>query len=173
MIARAAALLAFLVLAACATAPSAPLPDLSAVPRSFDMNGRIAVRQGDRSDIARLRWSHRPSGDVWVISSPLGNEVARIESGATGAVLRRAGGATEEAESFAVLTERLLGVGLDPDALSTWLHGGQRGELPSDWQVRVEETQRAGTVDLARRISATRGDTVVRLVVDEYRVVQD
>jgi outer membrane biogenesis lipoprotein LolB len=173
MIVRIAALLVPLVLAACAVAPNAPLPDLSAVPRSFEMNGRLAVRQGDRSDIARLRWSHRPSADVWVIASPLGNEVARIESSAGGAILHRAGGAPEKAESFAVLTERLLGVALDPDALSAWLHGSSRGELPTDWKVSVEETQRAGNVDLARRITASRGDTVVRLVVDEYRVVQD
>jgi outer membrane biogenesis lipoprotein LolB len=167
---RAAALtFVALLLAACATAPPAPLPELAAPPAAFEMAGRLAIRQGDRSDIAKLRWTHRPDGDVWVIASPLGNEVARIESSATGAVLRRAGAAPEEADSFSALTERLLGVGLDPDAMSAWLHGGQRGEAPSDWKVTIDETQRAGAVDLARRISASRGDVVVRLVVDEYR----
>jgi len=35
----------------------------------------------------------------------------------------------------------------------------------------VEETQRAGAVDIARRITASRGDVSVRLVVDEYRAL--
>ena len=31
----------------------------------------------------------------------------------------------------------------------------------------------AGSVQIARRISATRGDAVVRLVVDDYRALED
>lgn len=134
------------------------------------MSGRLAVRQGDRSDIARLRWTRSSSGDLWVISSPLGNEVARIESGARGASLAQAGAASEVAESFQALTERLLGVALDPRAIAGWLHGATPSEA-GDWRVTVEETQRAGAVDLARRITAVRGDVVVRLVIDDYRAL--
>ena len=132
------------------------------------MSGRIAVRQGDRSDIAKLRWTHSRTADVWVISSPLGNEVARIESGARGATLQRAGGRPESAEDFASLTERLLGVPLDPAVLAQWLHGSH-SNAPGGWSVAVDETQRAGAIDIARRITASRGDTSVRLVVDDYR----
>jgi outer membrane biogenesis lipoprotein LolB len=162
------------MLGACATtqAPSA-LPQLDSVPATFEMTGRIAIRQGQRSDIAKLRWSHAARGDVWVISTPLGNEVARIESDDSGAKLMKAGGATESAASFPELTERLLGVALDPAALASWLHGGSRDETPNDWSVAIEETQKAGAIDLARRIRATRGDVVVRLVVDEYRAGRD
>jgi len=42
---------------------------------------------------------------------------------------------------------------------------------PGGWNVALEETQRAGTVDIARRITASRGDVSVRLVVDEYRAL--
>ncbi|MFL5522467.1 MAG: lipoprotein insertase outer membrane protein LolB, partial [Gemmatimonadales bacterium] len=101
----------------------------------------------------------------------LGNEVARIESGPRGATLKRAGGADEEAPTFAALTERLLGIALEPAALAGWLHGA----VPADsggWTVAIEETQSAGTVQMARRLSATRGDVVVRLVVDEYRSLE-
>lgn len=171
MIARAAAPALALLLAACAAAPPQPLPELTGVPASFEMSGRLALRQGERSDIARLRWTHSPGSDVWVIASPLGNEVARIESGATGATLTQAGGGPEDAGSFAALTERLLGIALDPLQLARWLHGSVPAGGASDWEVKIEETQRAGTVDLARRMSARRGEVSVRLVVDEYRVL--
>ena len=137
------------------------------------MSGRLAVRQGDRSEIARLRWTHTPASDVWVFASPIGNEVARIESSAGGATLTLAGGDRQVATSFSALTERMLGVALEPEMLAGWLHGAPAAGLPGDWQVTLDEKQRAGAVELARRVSAIRGDVVVRLVVDEYRVVQE
>ena len=170
MIARAAAPVLALLLGACALAPSkTALPELAGVPAAFEMTGRLALRQGDRSEIARLRWTHRPGSDVWVIASPLGNEVARIESGSTGATLTQAGGGGVQADTFEDLTERVLGIALAPALLSGWLHGATAAGAPSDWKVAIEEKQTAGSVEIARRISAQRGETTVRLVVDEYR----
>jgi outer membrane biogenesis lipoprotein LolB len=170
---RAAALALAALAAACAVAPvpETPLPTLSAVPAAFEMSGRIALRQGDRSEIARLRWTHAPGSDRWVIASPLGNEVARIESGPRGARLERAGAAPEEAGSFADLCERILGVALDPATLVGWLHGSAPAG-GGDWRVSVEQSTRAGSIDIARRLSARRADVTVRLVVDEYRVLE-
>jgi outer membrane biogenesis lipoprotein LolB len=174
MILRGAAFLLALTLGGCAMAPGPmALPDLGAMPAAFEMSGRLAVRQGDRSEIAKLRWTHKPEGDLWIVYSPLGNEVARIESTADSATLARAAAPIETAASFASLTERLLGIPLDPVALASWVHGGARGDVPGDWKVAIEETQRAGAIEIARRMSATRGDMVVRLVVDEYRVVRE
>ena len=168
----AAALL--LLLGACATVPeSTPLPQLAAVPSAFEMSGRIAVRQGDRSEIARLRWTHRPGRDLWVISSPLGNEVARIESGPEGATLAQAGAPTETAPTFAALAQRFIGLALDPATLAGWLHGGTQQAAQGGWQVTMDETQQAGNVQIARRLSASRGDAVVRVVVDEYRALPE
>lgn len=152
--------------------PAAPLPELSAVPRAFEMSARLSIRQADRSDIARLRWVRQPGSDQWVFSSPIGNEVARIESNAGGARLLRAGAPGEEAQSFEALTERVLGIALDPAQLSAWLHGqvGPSG-MPAEWKVTIDETQPAGSVTLARRVTATRGDVVLKLVVDEYRAL--
>jgi len=39
--------------------------------------------------------------------------------------------------------------------------------------VTIDETQKAGDVELARRLSAVRGETSVRLVVDEYQPLQE
>ena len=172
MLRRLAAVLA-MVAAACATLPSeraAPLPSLSAIPASFVMTGRIAIRQDQRSDIAKLRWTREAGADEWIVSSPLGNEVARIESGPRGATLTRAGEAPEHSESFQALTERLLGVALSPDDVAAWLHGGAP-HAAGGWTVTIDETQPAGQVTLARRVTAQRGDVVVKLVVDDYQPI--
>jgi len=172
MLRRLAAVLA-MAAAACATVPEPkqPLPALSGVPSSFEMSGRLAIRQDQRSDIARLRWTRTRGGDEWIILSPVGSEVARIESDAHGATLTRAGAPDEKAASFEALTERILGVGLDPRTLSAWLHGAATSGAPGDWKVTIDEKQRAGSVDLAKRITASRGDIVVKLAIDDYRVL--
>ena len=167
---RVAALALAAMVSACAVTPptETALPSLSGVPASFEMSGRLALRLGDRSEIARLRWAHAPGSDRWVIASPLGNEMARIESSSAGATLVRGGGESEQAASFAELSEKLLGVALDPSVLVGWLHG--RGvDRAGEWSVTVEESTQAGTVDISRRLTARRGEVTVRLVVDEYR----
>ncbi|HXF80281.1 MAG TPA: outer membrane lipoprotein LolB [Usitatibacter sp.] len=161
------------LLASCATTPPAPLPELSQVPASFEVVGRLSVRTPERADIAKLRWTRKDATDVWVISSPIGNEVARLESGPRGTHLERAGQPTMSATSFAELTENILGVPLDPDRVAAWLHGKALHDAAGDWKVSVDETQQAGAVELARRITATRGDVVVRLVVDEYHALSE
>jgi outer membrane biogenesis lipoprotein LolB len=129
------------------------------------------VRTPEGGDIARLRWTHRPLSDLWVISSPVGNEIARIEATATGARLERADGPPEEAPSFAALSERLLGAPIEPRSLAQWLHGLEPAAGPGGWQVSIDERRNAGRMDLARRITATRGEVVVKLVVDDYRAL--
>ena len=175
MIRLAVAGLALLLLGACAALPpsGAPLPSLSSVPNAFEMSGRIAVRHGQSSDIAQLRWTRRAGSDTWVIASPLGNEVARIESTASGATLTRAGGAPEHAASFPELTREALGVALDPASLAQALHGQTPRDVPQGWRFEVDETQASGPVRLARRITVRGADTVVRLVVDSYRALGD
>ena len=162
-----------LLLGACALTPeSTTLPALSAVPAAFEMAGRIAVRNGQQNEIAKLRWTHGPSSDRWVLSSPIGNEVARISSDAGGALLEQAGAAPQRAASFASLTRQLLGVALEPGELAAWLHGATpRAE--AGWTVTLDERQAAGDVQVARRITASRGEVSVRLVVDEYRALAE
>lgn len=129
------------------------------------------MRVADRGDIARLRWEHRPASDAWVISSPLGNEVARIVSGPEGAELSSPGQPSERAGSFSALTFKLIGAALEPAQMAAWLHGAVPPAGAGGWQVTIEESTRAGAVDLAKRMTASRGDVVVKLVVDGYRVL--
>jgi outer membrane biogenesis lipoprotein LolB len=173
--ARLAAAAAALVLGGCAmlVPQETPVPSLASVPTSFEMSGRLAVRQGQRSDIAVLRWTRRGASDTWLIASPLGNEVARIESTPTGATLTQAGGSSEEAPTFGALTFKVLGVALDPDWLAEGLHGKVPPQLPDGWRFSIDETQPAGAVRLAKRMTVRKDDTVVRLVVDSYRPLEE
>jgi len=173
MIARLAAAASLLLLAGCAALapPETPPPQLAAVPQSFEMTGRLAMRRGQESEIAQLRWTRHGGADTWVLASPLGNEVARIESTAKGATLYQAGGGGVQADSFQDLTERILGVALDPAALAQALHGAVPREVPEGWRFTIDETQPAGAVTLAKRITVTDGRTVVKLVVDSYQAL--
>ena len=175
MIRRLAAAAALLVLSACAmlAPPETPAPRLEGVPRSFEMTGRLAMRRGQESEIAQLRWTRRGGADTWVLASPLGNEVARIESTAKGATLYQSGGGGVQAASFEDLTDRILGVALDPAALAQALHGTVPRDVPEGWRFTIDETQPAGNVALAKRITVTDGRTTVKLVVDTYQALPD
>jgi outer membrane lipoprotein LolB len=152
-------------LSGCATvAPPSTPAELSA-PGSFELAARISVRQGDKLDIAKLRWTHRIGSDLWVISSPIGTELARIEGDGATVVLVRAGEAPVKARSFAELTRATLGVALDPELMARWLQGADP-TLDGGWRVEVDERATDGT---ARRLTAIHANTVVKLVVDSFR----
>lgn len=76
------------------------------------------------------------------------------------------------ATSFAELTENLLGAALDERLLISWLHGRALAG-PEGWAVTIDESQRFGATEVARRVTASRGDTVLKLVVDDYRTQPD
>ena len=85
----------------------------------------------------------------------------------------QANGQEVVAPSFEQLTQRVLGVALDPARLAERLHAKGAGDDASGWHVAIEETQDAGAVKLARRIVATRGDVTVRWVGDSYEALAD
>ena len=76
------------------------------------------------------------------------------------------------ATSFADLTENLLGAALDERLLIAWLHGRALAG-PEGWAVTIDESQRFGDTEVARRVTASRGDTVLKLVIDDYRAKPD
>jgi outer membrane biogenesis lipoprotein LolB len=153
------------VLSGCAAVAPPPAPvDLSA-PGSFELAARLSVRQGDKLDIAKLRWTHGAGTDLWVFSSPLGTELARIEREDEAVVLSRPGTTPMTAPSFAAISESMLGVALDPGLMARWL----QGEAPAasgGWKLEVDERAADGTV---RRLTATHAGTVVRIVIDSFK----
>ena len=113
-----------LALAACATAPTQPLPQLTKAPQAFEVAGRIAVRDGQRSDIAKLRWTRTRGGhDEWVLVVAARQRGGAHRLGARGRHDRRGGSDSAWTTSFGAVTEKYLGVALDPDVLAGWIHG--------------------------------------------------
>ena len=67
-------LLIVLLLAACAQVEVKP----PAGPLEFDLSGRIAARYRDDAFSGLLSWRHAAEGDEMLISTPMGQGVARI-----------------------------------------------------------------------------------------------
>ncbi len=166
---RLASLAAAFLLAACAAVPPAAIP-LDGIPAAFEMNGRLSVAQGGQGEILRVRWQHAPALGVWVLATPVGTEVARIERTARGLSVQRPGAQPVTAASFAELTENLLGAPLDERLLVAWLHGRPLAG-PEGWDVTIDEARAIGETTLARRLTARREEATVKLVVDDYRVL--
>lgn len=80
---RLAPLVASLLAAACAAIAPAPVA-LDGLPSAFEMGGRMSVAQSGRGEIFRIRWNRAPPDESWVIATPVGTEVARIEREAEG-----------------------------------------------------------------------------------------
>jgi outer membrane biogenesis lipoprotein LolB len=161
-------LAAALLVAGCAAMPPpAPIP-LEGLPGTFSVSGRVSVTQPGHGEIVRLHWSHATATDVWTVATPMGVEVARIERDGEGLVVHRPGASPMAAASFSDLTEKLLGAALDERLLVAWVHARPLAG-PAGWQVSVDETQSSGSREVARRITAVRGEVTVKLVVDQYR----
>jgi outer membrane biogenesis lipoprotein LolB len=164
---RYASLAAGFLVAGCAALPPPVIP-LEGLPSAFEISGRVSVAQSGHGEIFRMRWSHSPARDVWNVASPVGSDVARIERDAGSLVVHRPGTQPVTAASFAELTENVFGVALDERLLVAWVHARPLAG-PEGWSVSVDEVQQSGAREVARRITAARGDVIVKLVVDAYR----
>ncbi|MEO8101442.1 MAG: outer membrane lipoprotein LolB [Betaproteobacteria bacterium] len=173
---------AAVLLAACvAPAIVPPMPAApGAYPASvfFRLQGRLSVRVGDKIEIGHIRWARLPGEERLEISTPFGGQIAEIVKPANGDVVMRRSQEIVRAKSIGELTASLLGVPLDMDAIARWTQGiGLAEDEPVEqqfgngdtWQVTVERLRVAGAFRYASRLSALRGDVVVRLVIDEWQ----
>ena len=146
----------------------------------FTLQGRISVRVGDKLETAKILWARLPAEERVELFTPFGNQIAELVRLKDGRVNLRRGRETETAASMAEISAALLGVPLDLDAVALWTQGiGFIEDVPTErsfaqshgdpWQVTVERLQTRGAYRIASRVLAIRGDTVVRLVIDEWR----
>ena len=144
----------------------------------FTLQGRISVRVGDKLETGKILWARLPAEERIELFTPFGNQIAELVRLKDGRVNLRRGRETETAASMEEITSTLLGVPLDLDAVALWTQGiGLIEDAPTErsfahgdpWQVTVERLQTRGAYKFATRVLAIRGDTVVRLVIDEWR----
>lgn len=144
----------------------------------FLLNGRISVRVSDKVDSGQIRW-HRSANEERVgLYSPLGSQVAELLSDKRALLVTlQQGKDTIAASSVSELTQSLLGVPLDLDRVAEWTQGYRLRENEvtevmlangDQWSVTAERYVVSGNHRYASRVIAIKGDTVVRLVIDEW-----
>ena len=89
----------------------------------FELSGRIAVRYGDESSSGNVAWRHRSNGDEMLISSPLGQGIARIVRRGDEVTLTTSEPRDYHAANAELLTEEVLGFRLPLTGLSDWVRG--------------------------------------------------
>src|SRR5689334_14983859 len=127
---------ALVVLAGCAQSPLKPPEG----PLEFEVLGRIAARYGNDGFTGNVDWRHAKAGDDMLISTPLGQGVARIVREGDAVQLTTADGKQYNAPDAETLTERVLGFRVPLEGLAEWVQGRQReGIEDRGWRVQYLE----------------------------------
>ncbi len=159
---------AALLLSACATQPELPATDRLGPPlERFAVEGRLSLRQGERSDHLQFDWRHAPDGDVVLFSTPLGQGLAELGREANGAWLKRPGQTEQRAPDLPSLTQKLFGAALPLEALAEWM-GGRRTETRGEvdgWKILVTESSPYRERRLPKRIEIRRDGVELKLVI--------
>ncbi len=124
---RVLAAAAILLVAACAQAPLEPPQG----PLEFHLLGRIAARYSGDGFTGNVDWRHARGGDDMLVSTPLGQGVARIVRQGEAVQLSTADGREYRAPDAETLTEQGLGFRLPLEGMADWVRGEPSGGAPS------------------------------------------
>lgn len=173
-------------LTACAGLPvserPAPLPAPAVGPghEFFALSARLSVRDGQRIEMAGLRWERTPALESVTLTSPLGTTVARLWKEADGVARLKSPDREASAADLESLIAEMLGASVPLAALGWWIQGldaqpreGVRAATGAafshaGWDIRIEAFPLAADLPVARRIVARRGEVTLRLVIDEW-----
>ncbi len=89
----------------------------------FQLSGRIAVRYDKQGSSGNIAWRHRAAGDEMLITSPLGQGVARIEREGDTVTVTASDQRVYRAHDAESLTEQVLGFRVPLAGLSDWVRG--------------------------------------------------
>jgi outer membrane lipoprotein LolB len=120
---RLLALAAIAFIAGCAQAPLKP-PEGAL---EFHVLGRIGARYNADGFTGNVDWRHARAGDDMLISTPLGQGVARIVREGEAVQLTAANGRAYRAPDAETLTQQALGFRLPLEGLADWVRGEPAG----------------------------------------------
>lgn len=171
----------------CALLPSAPPATALDAPRvltaAFELEGRLSASDGDRAASGRLLWIHASGQDSWTAYTPLGQIAAQLTSGPDGAHLITADGQRMHDRDAATLLPRLLGATVPVEGFTHWVQAVpqagatvlQRDEAgrparvsDQGWIIDYGTYADASPLAAPRRIDAHRGETRIRLLIDQW-----
>jgi outer membrane lipoprotein LolB len=113
-------------------------PDLREL--EFELHGRLAANFRDESFTGNLNWRHARIGDELLISTPLGQGVARLVRQGDAVALTTAERREYRAADAESLTERVLGFRLPLTGLADWVRGRPSPTLEErGWKIEIQE----------------------------------
>lgn len=174
-----------LLLGGCASVPSVP-PAVEAPVRaaSWTLQGRIGVLSGEQNLSGQIHWQHREDRDELLMTSPLGQGVARIVRNGEGVVLEMPNQPTRHARDADTLTREALGYVLPVTGLTWWVQAlpdpGRAFEATRDASGRLAQLKQDGWVidylqyaadapARPRKMVVTRDGLEIRLVADSWQ----
>lgn len=183
---RSSFLLLILLLGGCASAPVAvQRPAEPDAPFAF--NGRVAFKQGERSESAGVRWVHRAGEDDILLLAPLGQTVAHIHRDGQEATLD-ASGQHFAAQDMEALMQQALGWQLPFSGLRHWVAAepapeseasierdanGQMSLLRQQgWEIAYTRYAAETPDALPLRLKLQRDGMEVTLLIDEWEAQQ-
>ncbi|KPK37537.1 MAG: hypothetical protein AMJ69_11205 [Gammaproteobacteria bacterium SG8_47] len=187
------------VLTGCAVAPPAEVdPALSqqawlqrqarlAAIDHWVVRGRVGIENGVEAWQVNLEWQQAHDAYLILLTGPLGQGSLRLTGNAGGVILSTGEGQVIRARDAEELLRQQTGMTLPLARLLYWVRGlpspGTEVELTLDQEGRVENMADAGWdiafetytevsgMSLPGRMSLTRDDLQVRMIVGEWRVV--
>ena len=128
-----AASLLVLALTGCAsTPPVTPAAIDQRLSETWTMQGRIGIQAGEQSLSGNIRWQHRLDADELLMTSPLGQGVARIQRNADGVTLDVPNQPSRRAPDAESLTREVLGYALPLNGLTWWVQARPAPERAFD-----------------------------------------
>lgn len=146
----------------------------------FALSGRLSVRDGQRIEIAGIRWERTAVAESLVLSTPLGSTVASLHKAVNGPALLKASDREATAADMESLVQDALGTAVPLRALGWWIQGlnadvvaGTRSDSGrtfnyAGWDINIEEFPLNDRVPVARRLTARKGEVTLRLVIDDW-----
>ena len=113
----------------------------------FELAGRIAVRFRDQSSAGQIAWRHGARKDEVLITTPLGQGVARVVRDGDAVTLTDSEGREHRAADAETLTEQVLGFRLPLAGLADWVRaraGAGPSQARSDGAGRLAELEQSG-----------------------------
>jgi outer membrane lipoprotein LolB len=160
---RVAALALAFFIAGCAQAPLQPAP----ADTEFDLAGRLGARYGEESFSGNIAWRHGASTDEMLISTALGQGVARILRDGGSVTLTTAEPREYRAADAESLTEQVLGFRLPLAGLADWVRGRPAPELEArGWHIEYQERDAQGR---PTRLRLTYPGIELRLIVSQWK----
>lgn len=182
--ARLAAVLLLALTAGCATTPPGiPAEAIVPLPANWTLQGRIGIQAGEQSLSGQIRWQHRVETDEVLLTSPLGQGVARIVRDVDGVALEVPNQPTRRAADAESLTREALGYPLPVAGLTWWMQA--RPDPDSAFEAtrnaagRLMQLKQHGWVidylqyaadGRPRKLAVTREGLDIRLVADSWQV---